>query len=306
MLRVVSLLPSLTELVCALAGPEVLVGRSHECDFPGGLDELPALTSPKFEVSGSSRQIDDRVQELVQRGLSVYDVDAEALRELQPDLVLTQDQCEVCAASLGDVEAALAAWTGREPRVISTSPNGLAEVWSQIPQIAEALGVPSRGTQLLGELTDRVTGIGERSGALPRPRVACIEWVEPLMSAGNWMPELVALAGGDNLFGTAGEHSPRLEWEPIRASDPDVIVLMPCGYDLDRTQEEVPLLEALPGWRGLSAVAQGRVFVTDGNQYFNRPGPRLADSLEMLAGMFHPEIFPEFRNHPGFRALPIA
>ncbi len=305
-MRVVSLLPSLTEIVCALGARDCLVGRSHECDHPAGVGSLPVLTAPKFEPEGSSREIDDRVKDVVRRGLSVYAVDAERLRELRPDWVLTQDQCEVCAASLSDVEAALREWTGGAPQVLSTAPATLAEVWAQIREIGRALGRESRAAALLAELNERVTTVGERTGACARPSVACVEWVDPLMSAGNWMPELVALAGGENLFGTAGAHSPWLAWEDLRAADPEVLVVLPCGFDLPRTLEELPTLRALPGWAGLRAVRDGRVYFTDGNQYFNRPGPRLADSLEILAGMLHPELFPEQARSEGFVRLDEA
>lgn len=299
-MRVASLLPSLTEIACALGAQNELVARSHECDHPRGLEGLPILTHPKFEPEGTSSGIDDRVKELVSRGLSVYEVDAEALREAAPDVILTQDQCDVCAASLGDVERALESWLGTRPHIVSTAPGTLAEVWAQIPAVASALGREERGAELLASLTDRVTGIGERCGdASPKPRVACIEWLDPLMSAGNWMPELVSLAGGENLFGTAGEHSPWMAWEELRKADPDLLVVLPCGFDIARTRDEWGVLEALPGWSELGAVRTGRVFVADGNQYFNRSGPRLIDSLEILAGAFHPDRFPEFATHPG-------
>jgi len=299
-MRIVSLLPSLTEIACALGAHDELVGRSHECDHPPGLASLPTLTRPKFDSEGSSSEIDDRVKHLIRRGLSVYEVDADALRALSPDVILTQDQCEVCAASLSDVETALEAWIGRRPRVVSTAPGNLAEAWAQISEIGAALGREAQAAALVAELTERVTSIGERCGDVtPRPRVACVEWIDPLMSAGNWMPELIALAGAQNLFGIAGEHSPWMEWEALRAADPDLLVVLPCGFDIARTREEWSHLEGLPGWSDLRAVREGRVFVADGNQYFNRPGPRLIDSLEILAGAFHPDRFPEYALHPG-------
>ncbi len=290
--RIVSLLPSLTEIVCALGLEECLVGRSHECDHPPGIERLPVLTRPKLDPEKSSREIDDDVVRLVREGLSVYRVEAERLRDLRPDVILTQDHCEVCAASLRDVEAAVCDWVGGRPRLVSLSPSSLADVWGDFQRVSDALGVPDRGRALVRELTDRVTAMGEATGGLPDPpSVACIEWIDPLMAAGNWMPELVHLAGGRNLFGATGQHSPRLEWEALRAADPDLLLVLPCGFDLPRTRAEMAPLSTRPGWRELSAVRSGRVFLTDGNRYFNRPGPRLVESLEILAEILHPERF---------------
>jgi len=288
--RIASLLPSLTEIACALGQRPNLVGRSHECDYPAEVRSLPVLTEPKFEPEGSSREIDDRVKAIVRDGLSVYRVDAEKLRELAPDVILTQDHCEVCAVSLPDVEAAVADWTGHETRVVSVSPDTLGDVWRSITTIADAVGAGEAGAELVARLTDRVSEIGERTGGLtPRPRVTCVEWIDPLMAAGNWIPEVVALAGGEVVFGEAGAHSPWVEWKDVQAADPDVVVVMPCGFGIPRTRKEIPLLEALPGWGELRAVREGHAFVVDGNQYFNRPGPRLVESVEILAEILHPD-----------------
>jgi iron complex transport system substrate-binding protein len=302
--RIVSLLPSLTEIVCALGLEERLVGRSHECDFPPSVARLPACTEPRFEPEGSSRQIDDRVKALVRDGLSVYRVDPERLRELAPDAILTQDQCKVCAASLADVEEAVAAWLGQRPRLISVRPATLGDVFQDVQAIAEALGVAAGGRALVSALTDRVSALGEAAGRLaPRPRVACLEWLDPLMGAGNWMPELVALAGGKAVFGAAGEHSPWLAFEELAAADPEVIVLMPCGFDLSRTRRELHLLVEHPGFEALAAARAGRVFLVDGHQYMNRPGPRLVASLEILAEILHPEHFAFGHAGSGFERL---
>ena len=237
-------------------------------------------------------------------GLSVYRVDAVRLQELEPTLILTQDQCEVCAVSLKDLEAALQAWVGGTPRVLSLDPKRLDDVWADIRQVATALGEPERGEQLTRSLAERIRGIAERAGpAADGPQVACIEWIDPLMAAGNWQPELVALAGGRSLFGTAGEHSPWIRWEELRAADPDVIVVLPCGFDLERVRHEMPPLRAQPGWDELRAVREGRVFLTDGNQYFNRPGPRLVESLEILAEILHPDRFPARHHGIGWQPL---
>jgi len=296
--RIVSLLPSLTEIACALGFEASLVGRSHECDHPPGVARLPALTEPKLDVQAPSRDIDDRVKQRVQEGLSVYRVDAERLRALAPTTILTQDHCEVCAASLADVETALADWLGERPRVVSVAPRSLGDVWASFLQVGQALGAGERAQQLAAELAWRLTELAEAARGRPtRPRVALIEWIDPLMAAGNWMPELVSLAGGENLFGELGQHSPWLEWQALREADPDVLVVLPCGFDLPRTRKELPPLLAQPGFEGLRAAREGRVFLTDGHRFMNRPGPRLVESLQILCEMLHPEAFaPSFRG----------
>lgn len=302
--RVVSLLPSLTEVVFALGRGARLVGRSHECDHPPEVRALPPCTAPKFAVDGPSRAIDDRVRDLVERGLSVYRVDAEQLRALAPDVVLTQDACEVCAASTKDVEEALRAWTGGAPQVVSVAPSTLEDVLGDVRRVAEALGVPSRGRALADAMRTRLEAIAERAaGAATRPRVACIEWIDPLMSAGHWMPELVRRAGGTALLGESGAPSPWIAWEDLRAEEPEVIVILPCGFDIARSRRETPLLEARPGWAETPAARAGRVFVADGHHYFNRPGPRLVDSLEILAEIVHPDLFDFGHRGRGYEPL---
>jgi iron complex transport system substrate-binding protein len=285
---IVTLLPSATEIVCALGQEARLVGRSHECDFPSSVQALPALTAPAFEPGGSSAEIDRDVKSLLSRALSVYRVDAEKLAALRPSLIVTQTQCDVCAVSEDEVRAALASVTGVQPRIVSLAPKRLADVWRDIWRVADALDVPSHGAALVARLEQRVVEVSESARAhAERPTVATIEWLEPLMAAGNWVPELIELAGGHNLFGAAGQHSPWLKWDALVAADPDVIVVMPCGFDLARTRAELSLLTARPGWHELRAVRQGRVAIVDGNQYFNRPGPRLVDSLEILVEILH-------------------
>jgi len=289
-MRAATLIASATEIVCALGCRNQLVGRSHECDFPPDVRDLPALTEPKFPLDGTSYDIDQRVKALVQEGTSVYRVFADKLAELDVDLIVTQDQCEVCAASLTDVEAALCDWAGRSLRIVSLKPDSLADIWHDIRKVADALDVPDRGEALVSELRARMEALAERAAQqAPRPRVACIEWVDPLMAAGNWVPELVEMAGGENLFGEAAQHAPWMTWEELAAADPDVIVVLPCGYDITRSLHDMPILEAKPGWSDLRAVRKGRVAVADGNQYFNRPGPRVAESLEIMAEICHPD-----------------
>jgi iron complex transport system substrate-binding protein len=299
--RIVSLLPSLTEIACALGLQGRLVGRSHECDHPPGVETLPACTEPKLAALGTSGELDARVRALVRDGLSVYRVDPERLRALRPDLILTQDHCEVCAASRSDVEAAVCDWLGGGPRVLSVAPSTLGEVWASIASVAEAAGVPEPGRALAARLTERLSAIGERAGARPgRPSLACVEWLDPLMAAGNWMPELVAVAGGRSVLGRTGAHSPAISFAELAAADPDAILVLPCGFDLPRTLAELPLLTSHPGFAALRAARAGRVYAADGNQYFNRPGPRLVESLEILAELLHPGAFDFGHEGRGF------
>ena len=206
-MRVVSLLASATEIVCALGLEDQLVGRSHECDHPPSILHLPVCTSPKFAVTGSSADIDRRVKDTLQTDTSVYAVDAALLDELRPDVIVTQAQCEVCAVSLRDVQAAVTRMR-TDPRIVSLNPNALVDVWADVRAVAAGCGVPDRGERLVAVLQSRLRAVSDRTAGLPRPTVACIEWIEPLMAAGNWVPELVELAGGVNLFGEAGKHSP--------------------------------------------------------------------------------------------------
>lgn len=290
--RVVSLIASATEIVAALGFADQLVGRSHECDFPASVTRLPVCTEPKFDVHGTSAEVDRRVKSVLQDATSVYRVHADLLKELRPDVIVTQSHCEVCAVSERDVEEAVCAWLGTRPRIVSLHPDALADVWEGVRQVAQALDVPERGEGLVRQLQERMAAIAARARALPqRPTVACLEWLDPLMAAGNWMPELVAMAGGTDLFGAAGKHSPWMTWEQLRERDPDVIIALPCGYDLPKTREEIRPLTGRPEWGELGAVRGGRVYLTDGNQFFNRPGPRLVESLEILAEVLHPGAF---------------
>lgn len=300
-LRVVSLIASATEIVAALGFQPCLVGRSHECGYPTSVSSLPVCTEPKLRIEAPSREIDRQVKDLLAQALSVYRVDADALKRLQPDVIITQTQCEVCAVSLRDVEQAVCDWLDSRPRIVSLEPNTLADVWADIGRVATALGAPEQGKQWVASLQARIDPMAERARSIEsRPTVACFEWIDPLMSAGNWMPELVEMAGGVNLFGEAGKHSPYMSWPDLLARDPDVIVV--C-LDLVRTRTEMPALTERPGWRDLKAVRNGRLYLTDGNQYFNRPGPRLAETLEILAEIFHPTVFDFGHRHAAWQVL---
>ncbi len=302
--RIVTLLPSATEIVCALGFEDRLVGRSHECDFPRSVARIAALTEPKFNPEGTSAEIDEKVKKIVGDALSVYRVDAARLRELRPDVIVTQSQCEVCAVSERDVEAAVAEWLGARPTIVSLAPYRLDDIFIDMQRVADALDAHARGTELVERLRARLSGIAERAcDASRRPRVATIEWIDPLMAAGNWMPTLVEMAGGVNLFGVAGEHSPWMKFDELAAGDPDVILISPCGFSMDRAARDLPALTNHVEWNGLKAVRAGSVFMADGNQYFNRPGPRIAESLEILAELTHPALFHFGHEGSGWRRL---
>jgi iron complex transport system substrate-binding protein len=302
--RVVSLIPSATEIVCALGFGDRLVARSHECDYPPYVSRLPVCTEPKFDPDATSYQIDQRVKAILQEALSVYRVDAKLLNRVRPDVIVTQSQCEVCAVSLRDVELAVCQLIDSRPRIVSLAPDSLASIWADIRRVAEALEAPDRGRLLLGQMQRRIDHVRTVAAkASDQPKVACIEWIEPLMAAGNWMPELVEIAGGANLFGEAGRHSGWITFEDLQQMDPDVIFISPCGFGIPRTMAELPALTNQSGWNQLKSVNSGRVYVADGNQYFNRPGPRIADSAEILAEVMHPETFDFGYNGKGWIAL---
>lgn len=289
--RIVSLLPSATEIVAALGARDQLVGISHECDFPMGVEDLPICTAAKLDATATSREIDRAVKEALRDALAVYEVFTDQLQHLAPDIIVTQDQCDVCAVSLTDVETAVSSLTGRPIEIVALHPNNLAAVHNDIQHVGTAIGKQDEALAVINDMKERAEGIAASTVGLSTPTVACIEWADPLMAAGNWVPELVTLAGGRDIFGRPGAHAPWIEWDALRRADPDVIIFMPCGFGLDRCRQEAELTAHLPGWQDLQAVKSGRVYVTDGNSYFNRPGPRLADSLEIIAEILHPSTF---------------
>ncbi len=289
-LRIVSLLPSATEIVDCLGLTEALVGRSHECDYPPSVKDLPICTEARLDSSKKSGEIDAGVQTLIQDALSIYKIKIDVLDSLQPNYIVTQDQCDVCAVNLPEVEKAIAQLIDSHPQVISLQPNLLQQVWADIEQVAQTLGVEAQ--PVLSKLQDRVKAIAIKVKDInQKPTVIALEWTEPLMGGGNWIPELIEIAGGNPLLGVKGEHSPYLSWSSLTEANPDVIVIMPCGFDLERTEQESQVLTQHPNWKSLSAVKNGKVFIVDGNAYFNRPGPRLVDSAEILAEIFHPQLF---------------
>lgn len=290
--RIISLIPSATEILAALGLTDAIVGRSHECDYPPEILDRPVCTAARLNSQAPSAEIHQDVNNIVQSALSIYQIKTDVLEQLKPTHIVTQDQCDVCAVSLQDVEKAIATLTQSQPQVISLHPNTLTDVFADIGRVANALGV--RSLSLLEDLEARVKICQQKTAKLSiaeTPTVACIEWTDPLMTAANWIPELVKDAGGQPLLGAIGQASPIVTWETLVTTNPDIIIFMLCGFDLERTRQEAMALTQRPEWEKLDAVQSGRVYVTDGNSYFNRPGPRLVDSIEILAEMLHPEIF---------------
>lgn len=291
--RIVSLIPSGTEILAALGLTNAIVGRSHECDYPPEIKDRPVCTQARINTNAPSIEIHDKVNHLLQSALSIYQVKTDVLEKLQPTHIVTQDQCDVCAVSLKDVQEAVATLTHSSPQIISLQPQVLQDVWADIERVGKVFEIDSRA--VIENLEARVKILSQRTEGLSQtenlPKVACIEWTNPLMVAANWIPELVSLAGGEPLFSVAGQPSAPINWETLIASNPDIIIFMPCGFDLKRTRQEAQLLNKHPEWQKLHAVQSGRVYITDGNSYFNRPGPRLVDSIEILGDILHPEIF---------------
>ena len=301
-MRVASLLPSATEIVCALGAQDTLVGVSHECDFPAGVADLPALTRARLKPVTKSRDIDIEVRAVLHDALAVYEIELDRLATARPELIVTQDLCDVCAVSLDDVRAAVAKLAQRDDiRIVNLHPMRLGDVWDDIARVAAALARPETGGRVVDDLRARVADIQARSAASDgRPRVLSIEWIDPVMIGGMWMPELIALAGGTALVTRPGDHAPTLTRDALAALSPDVVLVKPCGFPLERTLDELEALRASLPWNEWAAVQAGRVYVADGNAYFNRPGPRLVESLEILAACVHPAAFPDFqRKHRG-------
>ena len=288
--RVLSLLSSTTEIIYALGCGDRLVGRSHECDYPEEVSELPICTIPKFNVDGTSREVDDEVKSLVQSALSIYYINEKLIKELKPDIIFTQSQCEVCAVSVSDVENALKNITGLSSRVISVEPNSVEDIFNDILTIAEILNVRKKGKELVESIKAKIDNTEKIVYQKSSPSVAAIEWIDPLMAAGNWVPQLIRVAGGKNLFGEAGKHSPWMKYNDLVEQDPEIIIVMPCGYDIKKSLIEIKTLESKKGWGSLKAVRNRNVYITDGNQFFNRPGPRIIESIEILLEIIHSDF----------------
>jgi iron complex transport system substrate-binding protein len=291
-MRIVSLLPSATEIICELGLGEQLVGVTHECDYPPFVQGLPKVTWTLIPHDASSREIDGLVRERLKTQWALYMLDLPTLKRLRPELIVTQTLCGVCAVAEAEVTAAASALPGC-PTVVNLEPTRLMEVFACLHLVGDAAGVLHYAREVVARLQARVEAVENRSrGIVHRPRVVLLEWIAPPFCSGHWSPELVRLAGGSELVGREGESSRTTAWEEIVRADPEVLVIACCGFDVERTRLDLPILAAYPGFEGLSCVRSGRVYLVDGRAYFNRPGPRLVDSLEILAHALHPQIHP--------------
>lgn len=291
-LRIVSLLPSATEIICALGLEEQLVGVTHECDFPRSVRALPKVTNTLIPTDATSAEIDGLVRDKLGGQSALYTLDMAVLERLRPDLIVTQALCDVCAVSEDEVQNAACVLPGA-PRVLNLEPETLGEVLDCIRQVGVAAGIAPRAEVVISGLRERVDDVRRRvASATTRPRVALLEWLDPPFSTGHWNPELIRIAGGDDRLGREGERSRTLRWDEVIAWQPEVVLISACGFTVERTLEEVGVLRGVPGWDDLPAARAGRVFVTDGSAYFSRPGPRLVDSLELLAHLIHPAECP--------------
>jgi iron complex transport system substrate-binding protein len=295
-MRIVSLFPAATEWICTFGAQDALIGRSHACDYPPEILDRPALTRPRFDPSQSSAAIDQAVRTLQLQGLSLYEIDWDQLRLLEPELILTQAQCPVCAVPFDVLQAELATWPeANRPQLLPIAPTTLKQVLDAALKIGRAIGRLPEAIAVLANAEKRLRRLRDYLGFHRRidprvlPRVACLEWLDPLIVAGHWMPDVVAMAGGQAVLAAAGQPSRPVSWEELHAADPDVLLLMPCGFSIAQTLRELPELMQKPQWQALSAVQEGRVYVLDGNAYFNRPGPRLYRSIALIAACLYPD-----------------
>lgn len=302
-MKICSLLPSATEILFALGLGEQVAGVSHECDFPPEARSKPVLIKSRITHTDSAAAIDCQVREFLARGESLYSVDFEMLRAIEPDVIVTQDLCHVCAATPDDLGAALAQLK-RPPQVVTLNPHSLADVCADIRAVGGATGRTTEAQRVVAEFESGVAAVEQMTGGRGRPRVLCLEWLDPPYVAGHWVPEMVARAGGIDVLGQAGKPSFRIDWDAVRAARPEVIVVMPCGYSLASAQEEFRNLALPGGWNDLPAVKEGRVFVVEASGYFSRPGPRLPDGLAILASAIHSTE--QMFNNSAKKSLPLA
>jgi iron complex transport system substrate-binding protein len=283
-MRIISLLTGATEIVCALGAGDELVGRSHECDNPAWVRRLPSCTRAAFDTELTSREVDAEVRRRLNDGEPLYHIDTAKINELRPDLLIAQAHCEVCAVTPTDVTR-----SGKQIgcRVISLQAGSIAGIIADVQSIAEAIGRPDAGKRLVAEITAGIQRVRQAVAGRQRPTVALIEWTDPVFVTGNWGPELVEAAGGTPVLCAAGEHSRAIDWDTLRKTDPDVLIIAPCGFSLPRALRELPTLEQYPGWIDLRVVQSRNVFFADGNLYFNRSGTTIADTAEILADILH-------------------
>ncbi|MDB5344677.1 MAG: transporter substrate-binding protein [Schlesneria sp.] len=289
-MRIVSLLPSATEIVCQLGLGDDLVGVTHECDYPPFVQSLPKVTRTLIPHDATSLEIDGLVRERLKSQKALYSLDMPILEQLRPDLLVTQALCDVCAVAEEEVTAAACSLPG-QPKVVNLEPMRLSEVFDCIRLVGDAAGISTRAKEVITQLQSRVDRVAQRNAQLKyRPRVVLLEWVDPPFCSGHWSPELVRIAGGMEGIGREGERSRTTAWEEILLYDPEYLIVACCGFNVERTLLDIPLLKQYPGFADLTCVRQGNVFVIDGNSYFSRPGPRLVDSVELLAHTLHPDL----------------
>lgn len=284
-MRVVSLLASGTEIICALGAGAALVGRSHECDNPEWVRHLPACTRPAFDITRPSRDIDREVRRRLETGEPLYHVDADVINRLEPDLLITQVHCEVCAVTPDDVERAGCSVIA--DHVVALSAGSIAGIHDGIRSVAHALERDQAGEALIADMERRIDAVTATVRGRPAPTVVVLEWTDPLFATGNWGPELVEAAGGRLLLGEKGRHSAAIPWERVVEADPDHLIVAPCGFSLDRALQEISILEGLPGWFNVTAVMKGHVAFADGNKYFNRSGTTIVETVQILAEILH-------------------
>jgi iron complex transport system substrate-binding protein len=295
--RIVSLLPAATEIADALGLMEQVVGVSHECDFPAEANKRPRVTHCPVHGRGlTSAEIDQWVKRSLRENGTIYTIDEPLMRKLRPDIVLTQKLCDVCAVGYGTV-ARLAGTLPGPPAVVNLEPTSLADIFDDIRHVADACGVKDRAEKLIGQLSRRVENVRQRAAQIShRPRCFLMEWIDPPFCSGHWGPELVEIAGGFDSLGRKHQPSVQIEWQQVLEARPEVIVLALCGYDIARAERDYELLRRLPGFDSLPAAQNGRIHLVNASAYFARPGPRIVDSVEVLAGILHPDEFPEFGN----------
>ena len=292
--KIVTLIPSATEIVAFLGQKNSIIGRSHECDYPIGLSHVAKLTSPKINVEGTSKEIDKQINTILENSLSVYKVDVTKLKELNPDYIITQAHCEVCAVSFSEVETIVSENLNKNTKIISLQPNTLNDVFDDIKRVAKELNIENAiNNKIIENLNKRIEKIRELSSKQKiKPSVACVEWIDPLMMAGNWIPEMVDLAGGINILGKSGKDSHWTKFQEIAKKNPEIIIFLPCGFNIEKTKNELnSFLKENKDWQSLKAFKNRKFFIADGNQFFNRPGPRLVESLEIFAEIIHPGLF---------------
>ena len=293
--RIVSLLPAATEIAAALGLMDQVVGVSHECDFPSEANERPRVTyCPVHNAGLTSRDVDEWVRCALRENGTIYAIDEPLLRKLRPDVILTQKLCDVCAVGYGTV-ARLAETLPGPPQIVNLEPSSVSDIFDDIGRVAEVCDVPERGRKVVSQLSDRIEAVRRRaSRIMHRPRCFLMEWVDPPFCSGHWGPELVEIAGGYDALGRKRQPSLQIEWQEVIDSRPDVIVLALCGYNIDRARHDYEILRGFPDFNSLPAARRGEIYLVDASAYFARPGPRIVDSVEILAGILHPREFPEF------------